>query len=430
MTTVDRRPGGSALAHRAAKRLTRGDWNAQHLYFTGPSLSQDGSTLIVLGDREGPERGPYDPDAAVDVFAVDVATGEARPLTRNRDGVARAYVNFGGHRERGIAPGSVVFSPVARHVVLVEGHEVRRVPVAGGPPDRLAELPTGVVTGYGGLSDDGSRYAVPIIDGAAFADLHSIDATVRRLGLVSRILVVDTVGGGIVDEIEVAGGWVTHVQFRPGDSHTILFNHEWAEGSGFRRLWIRDAGGIRRLRSAEVARTDAPIDAADDVEHETWSPDGSAVVYHGVARGPAASAARPFLGRVTIADGLVTEIGLPPSPLRYGHLAARDLGTFVTDGIADPLGDDRADTPARPPLAERLDGADAPPEDDGGRWITRLDVDWSTCRLLATPMVEHGSSWSSQDAHPHPTFAPDGSVLFTSDRDGPRAVYRVDVGPA
>jgi Tol biopolymer transport system component len=49
---------------------------------------------------------------------------------------------------------------------------------------------------------------------------------------------------------------------------------------------------------------------------------------------------------------------------------------------------------------------------------------------VPTPLVEHGSSWSSQDAHPHPVFDPGGrSVLFTSDRAGVRAVYRVEAGP-
>jgi oligogalacturonide lyase len=419
----------SSVRAAATTRLTTGAWNAQHLYFTGPSLGRDGSCLVVLGDRDRPARGPYDPDAALNVFAVDVGSGEARPLTRNRDGVARAYVTFGGHPDRGIAPGSVAFSPEAGVVVLLQGRAITRVRLEDGPSEILAELPAGVVTGYGTLTADGARYALPFIDAAAFADLHAIDATVRRLGLVSRVLVVDTSSGGVVDEMEVAGGWVTHVQLRPADPATILFNHEWAEGSGTRRLWIRDPAGIRPLRRAQGARTDVPIDAADEVEHETWTADGSAVVYHGVSRLP--TGGRPFIGRVSLADGLVTEIALPSGPVRYGHLAARDARTFVTDGIADPV-DATADARPgeRPRTATRLDGADAPAEDDGGRWISRLDVDWVARRVVPTPLVEHGSSWSSQDAHPHPVFDPGGrSVLFTSDRAGVRAVYRVEASP-
>jgi len=167
---------------RPPERLTDGRWNAQHLYFTGPSLSADGSCLVVLGDRDRPARGPYDPDADLQVFAVDPATADARPLTANRDGVMRAYVTFGGHPERGIAPGSVAFSPATGRVVLVQGRAIVRVGLDGGMPDPIAVLPSGVVTGYGALSTDGTRYAIAVIDAAAFADLHAIDATVRRRG--------------------------------------------------------------------------------------------------------------------------------------------------------------------------------------------------------------------------------------------------------
>jgi hypothetical protein len=137
----------SAMTTPTPTRLTNGAWNAQHLYFTGPSLSRDGSCLVVLGDRGGPARVPYDPDAALNVFAIDLDSGEARPLTRKRDAVARAYVTFGGHPERGIAPGSVAFSPASGQVIPLQGRAITRVRLEGGPPEIIAELPAGVVTG-------------------------------------------------------------------------------------------------------------------------------------------------------------------------------------------------------------------------------------------------------------------------------------------
>jgi hypothetical protein len=57
-----------------------------------------------------------------------------------------------------------------------------------------------------------------------------------------------------------------------------------------------------------------------------------------------------------------------------------------------------------------------------------LKVDWRAQRYDWQPLCRHGSSWKSQDAHPHPIFnhAAD-AVCFTSDRTGKRAVYRVAV---
>ena len=426
-----RRRSAGRLVTIITSRLTRGDWNAQHLYFTGTSLTADDTQLIVIGDRDRPARGPYDPDAALNVFVVDVETGDSVRLTDNDVGVARSYVYFGGHRGRGIAPGTVAFDPATRRVFFVQDRTIRRVGIDGGAADVLAELPASVVPGYAAVSGHGERYLVPIIDEAAFADLHAIDQTVRELGLVGHILVYETSTGALVDDIAIPGGWVTHAQFRPGDPTALLFNHEWAEGSGHRRLWLRVGTRTRPLRGSEPARTDGPIDAADDVDHESWTPDGSAIVYHGTYRARGPMAGRSFVGRVTMADGAVTEVAFPAGFSRYGHLAARDGETLVTDGIAEPNAPDGETWAAagrvdRGAGTIRLDGADAPPEDDGGRWITRIDVDWANRRMVCHPIVEHGSSWSSQDDHPHPIFDHRGtSAIFTSDRDGRRNVVRV-----
>jgi oligogalacturonide lyase len=420
-----------------ARRITRGDWNAQHLYFTTASLTADETRLLVLGDRDRPARGPYDPDAAVNVFVVDVESGAAERLTDSDGGVAESYVYFGGHQDRGLAPGTVAFSPAAGTVLYVQDRAVRRVSVDGGEAAVVAELPPDTVPGYGALSGDGDRYVVPVIDRSAFADLHAIDATVRRLGLVGHVLVFDTSTGDLLDDLAVPGGWVTHAQFRPGDAGAILFNHEWAEGSGHRRLWLSDADGTRPLRQRDRGETDGPIDGADDVEHEIWTPDGRAVVYHGVYRAPGRMAGRSFVGRVSVPDGIVTELAFPPGFASYGHISALDDHTLVTDGIAEPT--DAFDATGRASRrtsdgesrrldgeSRRLDGADAPGEDAGGRWIALIDVDWSARRLAWRPIVEHGSSWSSQDAHPHPIFDRAGrSVIFTTDVDGHRAVASV-----
>jgi hypothetical protein len=61
-----------------------------------------------------------------------------------------------------------------------------------------------------------------------------------------------------------------------------------------------------------------------------------------------------------------------------------------------------------------------------GAWISLLKPDWTAGTIDWRPLYRHGSSWKSQDEHPHPIFDhAGGSVLFTSDVDGTRAIYRV-----
>lgn len=72
--------------------------------------------------------------------------------------------------------------------------------------------------------------------------------------------------------------------------------------------------------------------------------------------------------------------------------------------------------------------ADGDPEGGCGAWISLQRVDWARGAVIWTPLCRHGSSWRSQDEHPHPLISPDGRhVLFTSDVGGRRAAWRVAV---
>jgi oligogalacturonide lyase len=404
------------------ERLAGGPGNTQHLYFTGASISADGRLLVVLDDADRPARGPYDPDALVNVEAVELATGERRRLSDNRVGVRRAYVYFGGHPDTGLAPGSVVFDPAAAIAYMLAGRTIWTADARTGVRRPLATIEPGLATGYAAVSGSGRRMCLPVIDTAAFRDLHAIDRSVRELGLCTRVQVWDTSSGGLVDEVEIRGAWVTHVQFRPGTEDVLLFNHEWAEAGGERRLWIRDAGGVRPLRTRAAVRSATPVRPDDVVDHEIWSPDGRTVIYHGTyADDAGALARRSFLGRAIVDEGVVDEVPFPPGFDRYGHFAVVGDSRVVTDGCATFGTED-----VRRPVPSRLDAADAPGEDDGGSWISTVRVDWDAGHVEFVPLARHGSSWSSQDAHPHPVVDADRSrVVFTSDRDGRRAVYAV-----
>ena len=143
------------------------------------------------------------------------------------------------------------------------------------------------------------------------------------------------------------------------------------------------------------------------------------MLYHGkyaLGDGPASaqSTGRSFVGRVSPSADDHVEVAFAPHLQRYGHFTVSDdPGLLVSDGYAE-----------FPDLAPHA--GDPAAVDGYGEWISLLHVDWARGAHEWTPLCRHCSSWSSQDAHPHPVFNHAGTeVLFTSDREGKRAVYAV-----
>jgi hypothetical protein len=379
-----------------------------------------------------------------------------RRLTDNDEGYLRSYVYFEGLPERGLGLASPCLHAASGDLYYLQGRELRCVNAHTGAMRALAEVPAGQVTGFTHVSDDNTRVCVPTIDTAAFADIGAIDATVQRLGLAGHLRVFDTRSGEEVGDIPVARGWVTHVQFQPGSRERILYNHEWPADCGVRRMWLWDGERHVRLRDEGPQPGGAPRRREDWVCHEVWTRDGAWVVYHGTYGGH--DAGPSFVGRVRPDGTGRAEAAFDPRLRRYGHFtlgAGRDTpvqrgGAELTISTTD---DGRPTTSpssvvggrsSQQPSAdfghtvlvsdgyyepEGAAGAGGDPSlggERGGEWISLLHVDWEAGALAWQPLCRHGSSWASQDAHPHPVFSHAGDeVLFTSDVDGKRAVYAV-----
>lgn len=369
--------------------------NDQLLYFTSTSLLADDTGLVFISDRDG------NPN----LFHLDLASGRQRQLTDNHEGTLKSYVYFSGSPYRGFAKASVSLDADRGIAYFIQGRQVRAVDLEG-RQQVIAVLVEGQMTAFTHVSPDGSRLCVPTTDARALDDDaplppdrpgYDVDGRVQAERLSSYLHVYDTAAGGEIERVPVPLAWVTHVQWSPAEPGSVLYNHEWPADCGVRRIWLWDGSHHRRLREEGPGRS-----RHDWTCHEMWERDGSAVVYHGIYHdGPA------FIGRVQPDGSRTVELPLPAGWRQYGHFTTGRPGQLVTDGYY------------RPPGAG---------SEGSGRWLSLVEVDWEAGRLCWQPLAEHGSSWLSQDEHPHPILDHAGRyVYFTSDRDGRRAVYRVAV---
>jgi len=384
-------------------RITHSAGNDQLLYFTSTSLLAGDRGLVFISDRTGHPN----------LFHLDLARpqpGQERQLTHNDHGMLKSYVYFDGAPYRGFGKASVSLDPANGIVYYVHGREVRAVDLAG--RERvLAELPPKQMTAFTHVSADGSRLCVPTVDARALDDEawhpqpkpdYDIDARVQAENLSSFLRVFDTRSGKQLCAEQVRRGWVTHVQFSPANPDLILYNHEWSADGGIRRMWLWDGKQHRPVRTEGTLPNGRLRSRKDWTCHEMWQRDGSAIIYHGAYHeGPA------YLGRVLANGDDMREIALPDKWKQYGHFTVGQPRQLVTDGYYQT-----PDTTQGPT----------------GHWLALLNIDPQWTRIAWQPLARHGSSWTSQDAHPHPIIDHAcNAVYFTSDHEGKRAVYRIEI---
>ncbi len=390
--------------------------NEQLLYFTSSSLSADDKILWFISDRTGHPN----------VFCRDLRTGEEKQLSQNREGFLKSYVYFNGNPYRGLGLASISVDAQNARVYFIQGRDLCSVDL-NGTLKVINQIPARQVTAFTHVSADGRLICVPTTDARALEGDnftndspgyrlgdggkknevitgkpdYDIDERVRKENLSSYLRVFDTESGVEVLGEKVTQAWITHVQFSPVDSRQILYNHEWAADCGIRRLWLWNGHQHVRLRTEGGERT-----RGDWTCHEMWQADGKYIIYHGKFQNGDA-----YVGRVSPTGNDNIEIRLPQSYERYGHFTAGNCHNdwLVSDGYFHPAG---------APVNENW----------GGEWISLQIVDWERRNIRWFPLCEHRSFWDCQDSHPHPILDHgDGSVYFTSNRDGKRAVFKVDV---
>ena len=397
---------------RRPVRLTPpvGGSNDQLLYFTSPSVTADGRKLVFISDRTG----------SPNLFVRNLESGEEKRLTDNNDGTIKSYIYFDGNPYHGLAKASASLDIHREVIYYIQGREICAVNLEG---ERrvLCQYPGRQMTAYTHVSADGKYLCVPTTDARALDDDaalgpkpgYDVDERVRREKLSSWIRIYETATGEELQCERVPGAWVTHVQFSPVNHELLLYNNEWCSvDQGIRRIWLWDGRAHRPLRSEAEGRS-----RADYVVHEMWERDGQGIVYHGAyaQSSPGYENLQQFVGRMTSTGAELAEIPLPRPWGRYGHVTVGRRGELVTDGYYEEAGD---------PVTKKT----AALWINGGAWITYMKVDWEKRGITWVPLCHNGSSWRSQDCHPHPIFNERAdTILFTSDREGERAVYGVDV---
>jgi oligogalacturonide lyase len=324
---------------------------------------------------------------------VDLETGEAEPLVAGSD----------------IEEFQISLTPDDRQLYYSRGQSLCRCELATGKEDvvwtQLAPWNGDAV--YPGFSAD-FRYAL-------MAQMHRDDAVPRTEGWSflepqwrkkprCRLVRVD-LHTGAEQLVREEACWLGHPQICPGDPDTLMYCHEGGGPRGGRdvdaRIWLVQADGSNN-RCAGYLEPEPGKGSGELITHEAFMPDGRHFYY---LRLPQAAGEKVSLRLRTVADCVLVK-NLPVSGWLHAG-PSPDSRYLVGDQKGEP--------------------------GQGMLWLLALATG------VETPLCLHGSSYrvcgrqlptanTTQDAHPHPSFSPDGrNVLFTSDREtgqnGHCAVY-------
>ncbi len=200
----------------------------------------------------------------------------------------------------------------------------------------------------------------------------------------------------IMIDINKRASWVVHenehcqlghAQIRPNDNNTVMFCHEGPWDRVDARIWLVNSDGTN-LRCAR------PREGNEQVGHEFWLSDGSKLAFVHFKKDYGVDATIRLIDPITLEEEILMECH------GYSHfISNHDNSMIVADGHH--------------------------PEE---AFIYLVNLELKTEEKLCW----HGTSWkcykTTQDSHPHPAFSPDGSfVIFTSDKDGLPAIYKVEL---
>jgi hypothetical protein len=385
----------------SVEKITNNTANSIHLYFTGKTVTADGRFTVYLDDELGVYNVKCRVNSSGEVFQVTHATSQL---------VSYVFPNGGN---KGLSFVSVTLDAENSLLYWIENNRLNKYCLNTRSNFTLQySVEISGVSAYMTVSEDGSRLCLTDTNSKAFKEtdksqheqLAKVPNRMYENNLYTDMMLVDTATGEIVQRVDVPF-WVTHVQFMPGQNETVLFNSEGVKfpvGTEFwKRLWITHFDGTFKSvpKQSETRR----------INHENFIPKLGTIVYHGKVL----KQKRNFIvfNCLRVLSRLGVDVKKPLEKFFEHFIEAIDLNGdvqfthYVKQSVSHAISVDSEAT-----VFDSRDGN-----------IYKLSNSTGEVSCLC----EHGSSFSSQIAHPHPNPSQQGQYLvYCSDKDGKCGLFK------
>lgn len=360
------KPFADPVTGKQCLRLTDPNTHCHHPYFYYRCFTPQGRQVLYISHRTGKGQ----------AYLLDLDSGDATQLT-DVEGLNEFIISV---------------SRDGRFLFYSENNKLHRMSLDNFDDEIIyRQQPPYISHGgkiYAGFNEDDTRALVcqihqeDIVTGKGWSSFEPQWRKHPRC----RLVLVDLITGQ-EQVVHEEACWLGHPQIRPGAPDTLMFCHEGPSNLVNGRIWTIKPDGTACSPLVH------PKDELDDtpnviVSHECFMPNGRHVLY-------------TFFPEIWGSDG---------SLRLYDFEEKREIDLGPVSDYSHP-------SPS--PDSCYIAGDEARKEhlDVNRLWLFDIETH------KETPVCLHGSSFaprgnSTQDAHPHPAFTPDGQrILFTSDRE-------------
>lgn len=359
-------------------KLTSGDSNNYHLYFTDNSFTRGDKEIYFLSDRSSKIPEVYN------LFKMDLETGRIIQVTDEKEGINHHF-----HTK----------TPESDILIYATANTIKKVDTKTGQADVIYESSPDMEIGSPFLCGNKKflgitrNESVNLYCGPNYSGFKETMYATKK----SYVTLIYLDGSKALDVYEDTH-WIGHFQFSPTDDTIATFCHEGPWNYVHQRIWILDI----------ISRTVTPCfrqGEDDSVGHEFWTRDGK-IFFDNRKKGhdgtitsdmkqavaqETVSDQTPYVG---FADKYGNVIRTVSMPYYCNHYHSNNSNTIL-------VGDENED-------------------------IVLIDIKDDEPKLKT--LCSHKTSWRTQRTHCHPTFSwGDDKILFTSDRDGKCNLYTVNV---